>query len=137
MERGRVDHGAVQGGVRVHVLLGLHSEVIGGVTATGDPIVAGVHVVGNLLAMAVHGVILGHMSVHGSVHRSVLVSLMVVWADAVRHVVTPIVVVRVENVVRIVHDLRATVGMLEKLCELPPRELYVFVAIGGILEHEI
>ena len=130
MERGRVDHGAIQGGARVHVLLGWYSEIIGGVTATRDPIAAGVHVVGILLAMAVHGVVLGHMDVHGSVHRSVLVSLMVVCADTVGYVVAPIAVVRV-------HNLRAAVRVFEQLCELPSRKVYVFMAIGGVLEHKI
>ena len=95
MECGRIDHGAVQRRARVHALLGLHSEIIGGVTAAGDPIAVGVHVVGILLTMAVHGVVLGHMSVHGSIHRSVLVTLVVVWADTVAHAVTPIAVVEV------------------------------------------
>ena len=134
MERGRIDHGAVQRWAGVHALLGLHSEIIGGVTAAGDPIAVGVHVVGILLSMAVHGVVLGYMSIHGSIHRSVLVTLVVVCADAVPHVVTPIAVVEVGGRV---HDLCATVGLFEQLCELPPRELYVFMAIGGVLEDEV
>ena len=115
MERGRIGYSAVQRRARVHALLGLHPEVIGGVTAAGDPVAAGVHVVGNLLAVAVHGVVLGYMSVHGSVHRNVLVvSLLVVRVDTVRHVVTSIAVVRVGNVVgRRVHDPRTTVGLFE------------------------
>jgi len=137
MERGRIDHGAVQRRAGVHALLRLHSEIIGRVTAAGDPIGVGVHVVGILLTMAVHGVVLGHMNVHGSIHRSVLVTLVVVWADAVPHVVTPIAVVRVDEVGGRVHDLGATVRLLKQLCELPPREIYVFVTIGGVLEDEI
>ena len=114
----------------IHVLLGWHSEIIGGVAATRDPIAAGVHIVGILLTVAVHGVVLGHLNVHGSIHRSVLVSLVIVCADAVGHVVTPIAVVRVQN-------LRATVRVFEQFCEFPPRELHVFVAVGGVLEHKI
>ena len=136
VERGRIAHSAVQRRARVHALLGLHSKIIGGVPATRDPIAAGVHVVGILLAMAIHRVILGHMSVHGSVYRNVVVvSLLVVGVDIVPHVVTPIATVRVDDVMGRVHNLRATVGMLEQLCELPPREFYVFMAVGGVLEN--
>ena len=59
VERGRIRHGTVQRRARVHALLGLHSEIIGGVTAAGDAIRVGIHVVGILLAMAVNGVVLG------------------------------------------------------------------------------
>ena len=94
MERGRIGHSAVQRRARVHVLLGLHSKIIGRVTAAVDPVAARVHVVRILLAMTVHGVVLGHMSVHGSVHRNVVVvSLLVVGVDTVPHVVTPIATV--------------------------------------------
>ena len=94
VERGRIGYSAVQRRTRVHALLGLHPKIIGGVTAAGDPIAAGVHVVGILLTMAIHGVVLGHMGVHGSVHRSVVVvSLLVVGVDTVPHVVTPIAIV--------------------------------------------
>jgi hypothetical protein len=65
------------------------------------------------------------------------VALVVVWADTVPHVVTPIAIVRVDHVVGRVHDLGATVGVFEQLCEFPPCELYVFVAIGGALEHKV
>jgi hypothetical protein len=77
------------------------------------------------------------MSVHGSVHRSVLVTLVVACADTVPHVVTPITVVRVGDVMRRIHDLGVTVRVFEQLSELPPRKLYVFMAIGGILEDKI
>ena len=66
-----------------------------------------------------------------------LVALVVV---CVPHVVTPITVVRVDEVVGVlgrVHNLGATVGLFEQLCELPPCEVYFFMAIGGVLEHEI
>jgi len=132
MERGRIGYSAVQSRARVHALLGLHSEIICGVTAAGDPVTAGVHVVGVLLAMAVHGVVLGHMSIHGSVHRGVLVgSVLVVRVDTIPHVVTPIAVVRVGDVMGRVHNLRAAVGVFEQLCELPPCEIYAFMVIGG------
>jgi len=129
MERGRIGHSAVQRRARIHAMLGLHPEIIGGVTAAGDPVVIGVHVVGILLAMAVDVVVLGHVGVQGAI---VLVALVVVRVDTAPHVVTPIAVVRTDDGMGRVHDLRATVGVFEQLCEFPSRELYVFVAIGGI-----
>lgn len=109
MER-RIGHSTVQRRARVHALLGLHSKIIGGVTAAGDPVAGGVHVVGILLAVAVHGVVLGHMCVHGAIHRNVLVvNLLVVRVDTVSHVVAPVAVVRVDDLMGRVHDLRATV----------------------------
>ena len=94
VKRGRIGHCAIQGRARVHALLGLDSKIISGVTTGGDPVIAGVHIVGILLAMAVHGMVLGHMRVHGSVHRSVVVvSLLVVCVGTVPHVVASIAIV--------------------------------------------
>ena len=114
VKRGRIGHGAIQGRARVHALLGLDSKIISGVTAGGDPAIAGVHIVGILLAMAINRMVLGQMRVHGSVHRSVVVvSLLVVRVDTVPHVVPSIAVVWVSDVMGRVHNLRATVGVFE------------------------
>lgn len=63
--------------------------------------------------------------------------LLVVRVDSVPHVVTPIAIVRVDDVMGRVHDLRATVGMFEQLCELPSREVYLFMAVGGVLDNKV
>ena len=77
------------------------------------------------------------MSIHGPVHRTVLMTLLVVCAHTVYHAIPPIAAVRVGDVLGRVHDLGATVGVFEQLCKLPPREFYVFMTTGGVLERKV
>lgn len=103
---GGICHGTVQRWARVHVLLGLHSKIVGGVTSNGDPVTARIHVVGILLAMRVHRMVLRHVSIHGSIHRDVLVMiLLTVCVYTVPHAITTIATVRVADMMSRVNDL--------------------------------
>lgn len=64
--------------------------------------------------MRIHRMVLGNVSVHGSIHGDALVmSLLVVCVNTVPHAVTPIATVRIADVMRCVHDLCTTVGVFE------------------------
>lgn len=103
---GRICHGAAQRWARVHVLLRLHSKIVGGVTPNGDPVTARIHVVGILLAMRVHSMVVRYVSIHGSIYGDVLVMiLLAVCVNAVPHAITTIATVRVADMMRRVNDL--------------------------------